>query len=135
MSPNGAKHLSKVPPNNLIRTPFAYKNLRSLIIRLKRFIDSSNVLKKLALKWLFRCSRLYGPGISENIFSRDTFFLIRKGMDDQMKLRVAVALRAVFRARHSWVAEDGPMDMQYAKHLLRNFYFAAHSKLDKQNVA
>ena len=60
-----------------------------------------------------------------NLCNRELFFLVGRGIPDLLKLRVAVALHAVFKARHGWKSEDGPMDRQYAKELLKNYYFAS----------
>ena len=87
------------------------------------------------VKGLRSSSGQYGPGVPANLFCRETFFLIRKGLDDQLKLRVAVALHAVSRAIQSWKIENGPMDMIFAKDVLRNHYFTSNSRPGKNDVA
>ena len=64
-----------------------------------------------------------GPGLPTEMASPEAFFLVRRGLEEQLILKLAVALHAIFRACHAHVRGTRP----YARPLkmLRCYYHSS----------
>ena len=66
-----------------------------------------------------------GPGLHPSLVCTEAFFLIQRGMSPELVVRMAVALLAVFKARHAHVRGERPFTNP--SRALRSFYHSVDS--------